>query len=136
MAAFNKFYSFSKALAEAVHNLGTNQLALALTNVAPVATNALLADITQISYTNLSSRNLTTSSSAQSAGVYKCIVNDITLTSTGGSTGPFRYFVIYNATAAGNPLIGWYDYGTSQTLAAGEAIVTDFDQVEGIVKYQ
>jgi hypothetical protein len=136
MAAFNKFYSFSEALAEAVHNLGSNQLALALTNVAPVATNALLADLTQISYTNLSSRNLTTSSSAQSAGVYKCIVNDITLTSTGGSTGPFRYFVIYNATAAGNPLIGWYDYGSSQTLAAGEAIVTDFDQVDGIVKYQ
>jgi hypothetical protein len=136
MPAFNKFYSFSEALAEAVHNLGSNQLALALTNVAPVATNALLADLTQISYTNLSSRNLTVSSSSQTLGVYKCVVNDITLTSTGGPTGPFRYFVIFNATAAGNPVIGWYDHGSSITLAAGESVVTDFDQVDGIVKYQ
>lgn len=136
MPAFNKFNSFVEAEAEGVHNLSTNQLTLALTNVAPVATNSLLADITQISYTNLSSRNLTVSSSSQSGGIYKCIVADHTLTSTGGPTGPFRYVVVYNSTAAGGPLIGWYDYGAALTLLAGESLVVDFDQVDGLIKKQ
>lgn len=136
MPSFNKINSFAEALSEKVHNLGSDQLTIALTNVAPSATNTVLADISQISYTNLSTRNLTVSSSTQSGGVYKCIVNDITLTSSGGSTGPFRYFVIYNSTAAGGPLIGWYDYGSSLTLAAGESVVVDFDQVEGFIKLQ
>ncbi len=59
MATFNKFNAFVENVAEGVHNLGSNQLAVALTNVAPSASNSVLADITQISYTNLSSRNVT-----------------------------------------------------------------------------
>ena len=36
---------------------------MALTNSAPVATNGVLTDITEISYANCSSRNVTTSTS-------------------------------------------------------------------------
>ncbi len=63
MATYNKFNSFVEALAEKVHNLGSDQLVVALTNSAPSASNTQLSDITQITYTNLSSRNITTSSS-------------------------------------------------------------------------
>jgi hypothetical protein len=136
MAVFNKFNSFVEAVAEGTHNLGSNQLTLALSNVAPTASNSVLADITQITYTNLSTRNLTTTSSAQSGGLYKLVVSDITLTSTGGSTGPFRYISVYNSTAAGGPLIGWYDYGTSLTLNSGESLAVDFDQVNGLLTLQ
>jgi hypothetical protein len=136
MAVFNKFNAFVEAVAEGTHNLGSNQLTLALTNTAPTASNSVLADITQITYTNLSTRNLTTTSSAQSGGLYKLVVSDITLTSTGGSTGPFRYVVVYNSTAAGGPLIGWYDYGTSLTLNSGESLAVDFDQVNGLLTLQ
>jgi hypothetical protein len=136
MAVFNKFNSFVEAVAEGTHNLGSNQLTLALSNVAPTASNSVLADITQITYTNLSTRNLTTTSSAQSGGLYKLVVSDITLTSTGGSTGPFRYVVVYNSTAAGGPLIGWYDYGTSLTLNSGESLAVDFDQTNGLLTLQ
>jgi hypothetical protein len=104
--------------------------------VAPTAANSLLADITQITYTNLSTRNLTTTSSAQSGGLYKLVVADTTLTSTGGSTGPFRYVVVYNSTAAGGPLIGWFDYGSSITLLSGESLTVDFDQVNGLLTLQ
>ena len=90
MATFNKFNAFAEAVAEKVHNLGSDQLTIALTNTAPTSANAILTDITQITYTNLSSRNLTTTSSAQTSGVYKLVVSDLTLTSSGGSTGPFR----------------------------------------------
>jgi hypothetical protein len=136
MAVFNKFDSFVEAVAEKVHNLGSDQLTIALTNTAPVAGNSLLANITEITYTNLSTRNLTTTSSAQSGGLYKLVVSDITLTSTGGSTGPFRYVVVYNSTAAGGPLIGFFDYGSSITLLSGESLTVDFDQTNGLLTIQ
>jgi hypothetical protein len=136
MAVFNKFDSFVEAVAEKVHNLGSDQLTIALTNTAPVAGNSLLANITEITYTNLSTRNLTTTSSAQSGGLYKLVVSDITLTSTGGSTGPFRYVVVYNSTAAGGPLVGFFDYGSSITLLSGESLTVDFDQTNGLLTIQ
>jgi hypothetical protein len=136
MAVFNKFNSFVEAVAEGTHNLGSNQLTIALSNVAPVAGNSVLANITEITYTNLSTRNLTTTSSSQTGGLYRLIVADTTLTSTGGSTGPFRYVVVYNSTAAGGPLIGWFDYGSSITLLSGESLTVDFDQVNGLLTLQ
>jgi hypothetical protein len=136
MAVFNKFDSFVEAVAEKVHNLGSDQLTIALTNTAPVAGNSLLANITEITYTNLSTRNLTTSASSQTGGLYKLVVSDITLTSTGGSTGPFRYVVVYNSTAASGPLVGFFDYGSSITLLSGESLTVDFDQVNGLLTIQ
>ena len=136
MAVFNKFDCFVENVAEKVHNLGSDQLTLALTNTAPVAGNTVLANITEITYTNLSTRNLTTSASSQTSGLYKLVVADTTLTSTGGSTGPFRYVVVYNSTAAGDPLIGWYDYASALTLNSGESLTVDFDQVNGLLTIQ
>ena len=133
MATFNKFNAFAENVAEGVHNLGSNQLRIALTNTAPVAGNSVLADHTEITYTNLSARNVTTSSSAQTGGVYKLTCADLVLTASGGSVGPFRYVVLYNDTAAGDPLIGWFDYGSSITLASGETLTVDFDQVNGVL---
>ena len=52
MAAFNKFNSFVEALAERVHNLGTDQLKAALSNTLPAAANTVLANITQITAAN------------------------------------------------------------------------------------
>jgi hypothetical protein len=133
MATFNKFNAFVEALAEKVHNLGSDQLVVALTNTAPTSSNSVLADITQISYTNLSSRNLTTTASSQTGGVYKLVIADITLNAT-GSVGPFRYVVIYNGTAASGNLIGYFDYGSSLTLANGESLTIDFDGSNGLLQ--
>lgn len=135
MATFNKFNAFVEALAEKVHNLGSDQLTVALTNTLPTASNSVLADISQISYTNLSSRNITTSSSSQTGGLYKLILTDLTLTAT-GAVGPFRYVVIYNSTAASGNLIAWFDYGSSISLANGDTLTIDFDPSTGILQLQ
>jgi len=126
MATFNKFNSFVEAVAEKTHNLGSDQMKIALTNTAPVATNTVLANITEVSYTNCSSRNVTTASSSQSSGTYTQVLTDLTLTASGGSVGPFRYVVLYNDTATSDELIGWWDYGSSITLADTETLLIDF----------
>jgi len=137
MVAFTKLNGFVEHLAEGVHNLGSGQLVVALSNTAPgsegtpptgATTACVLANVTQVSYTNLSSRNVTTSSSSQSSGTYSLVTSDLVLTSSGGTTGPFRYVYLYNdtPTSPADPLIGYYDYGSSITLADTETLTIDF----------
>lgn len=145
MATFNKVHAFVEHLAEKVHNLGSDQLMVALSNTDPTTDNGgvnastaagVLATVTQISYTNLSTRNITTDTSAQTSGTYKLVLTDLVLTSTGGPTGPFRYVYIYNdtPTSPADPLIGWYDYGAGGlTLADGETLTLDFDGTNGVL---
>lgn len=133
MASYNKFNTFVADIANKKHNLGSDQITIALTNTLPVAANAVLADITQISYTNLSARNVTTTSSTQTSGTYSLILADLILVAT-GAVATFRYVVIYNSTASGGPLIGWYDNGSPLTMANGDTITLDFDNVNGVLQ--
>jgi hypothetical protein len=143
MATFVKLNGFVEHLAEGVHNLGSNQIAVALSNTAPgsettppTGTTAacILANVTQIAYTNLSSRNVTTSASAQTGGTYKLTLADLVLTAT-GAVGPFRYVYLYNdtPTSPADPLIGYYDYGSSISLATGETFTVNFDDAAGVL---
>ncbi len=131
MATFNKFNSFVEALAEKVHNLGSDTLTVALTNSAPSATNTQLSNITQISYTNIQNgtttgRNLTGVTSAQTSGTYKLDADDLVLTAT-GTVPTFRYVVLYNDTATNDELIGYYDYGATVDLLNGETFTITWD---------
>ncbi len=130
MATYNKFNNFVEHQAEKVHDLGSDQFVVALSAAAsaPVATNTVLADLTEISYTNLSSRNVTTTSSGQSpAGTYNLILTDLVLTAS-GAVATFRYVTIYNdtPTSPADPLIAWYDHGSDVTLASSETFTIDF----------
>jgi hypothetical protein len=135
LASFNKFNSFVEAIAEKVHNLGSDSLVVALCAAAnaPVASNTQLSNLTQVSYTNCSSRALTVSASSQTGGTYKLVINDLVLTASGGTVGPLRYVVLYNDTATNDELIGYYDYGSDITLANGETLTIDFDGSAGVL---
>lgn len=134
MASFVKFNTFSEALAEGAHDLGSDSLVIFLTNSAPTAaTDANISDITEVSYTNCSSRAITTSSSAQTSGTYKLVLADVTLSASGGSVGPFRYVGIYNDTATSDEVVGYYDHGSSVTVASGEDYLIDFDGTNGVL---
>ena len=136
MAAFNKFNSFVEALAEKVHNLGADTLKVMLTNSAPVASNTVKANLTEISAGNgytAGGHTINISSSSQTSGTYKLVVADVTI-SASGAVGPFRYAVIYNDTATNDELIGWYDYASSISLANGESFTIDFDPTNGLLQ--
>ena len=136
MAAFNKFNAFVEDVAEKVHNLGADTLKVMLSNVAPVATNAVKADITEIAAGNGYSAGgnaLTTTSSAQTSGTYKLVLVDSVFTASGGSIATFRYVVLYNSTPASGNLIGWYDYGSALTITTGNSFTVDFDGAAGVL---
>lgn len=136
MATFNKFNAFVEDLAEKVHNLGSDTLRILLTNSAPVAGNSVKGDLTEISAGNgytAGGTAATTSSSAQTSGTYKLVLADVVFTASGGTIGPFRYAVLYNDTSASDSLIGWWDYGSSITLATTETFTVDFDGTAGVM---
>lgn len=138
MATFNKFNAFTENLSEGVHDLGTDTLKVMLTDTAPVAGNSLKADLSEITAENgytAGGTAATVTSSEQTAGVYKLVLEDVVFTAAGGTVGPFRYVVLYNdtPTTPADPLIGWYDYGSSITLQDGEPLTVDFDPSAGVL---
>lgn len=137
MATFNKYNCFVENLAEKVHNLASDTLKVALTNTAPTSadtvwnTTVYPAPTAANGYT-AGGNSLTVSSSSQTAGTYKLVIADTVFTSTAGGIGPFRYVVLYNSTAS-NAVIGYYDYGSSITLADTETFTVDFDAANGVL---
>ncbi len=134
---FNKFNRFVADLANGVHNLGSHQLRVMLTNTAPVATSGLRADITEIAAAGGYAAGgfpVTVTSSAQIGGVHKLIADDIVVTPTGAGFGPFRYAVLYNDTAANDPLIGWWDRGSSVIVAPPDTLNLDLSAVNGVLQ--
>lgn len=144
MAAFTKINDFVEHLAEGAHDLDTHQLTVALSNTAPGSEtnnptadgNGLLSNVTQVSYANCSSRNITLSASSQTSGTYKLVLTDLTLTASGGTVGAFRYVYVYNDGTAvlTDPLIAVYDYGSSITLNDTETLLIDFDATNGFLQ--
>lgn len=122
MATFQFFNAFKENMPEKVYNLGSDTLKWLLTNTAPVATNSVKADLTEISAGNgytAGGTAVSVSSSAQSGGTYTLSLAACVFTAAGGSFAAFRYIVLYDDTATNDELIGWLDYGTSYTLTDG-----------------
>lgn len=136
--AFNKFNVTTKDLENGVHNWSSHTLKVLLTNVAPIAANAVKADLTEISAGNGYTAGGTATSPTVNnpSGTHgKLTCTDVVFTAAGGQIGPFRYAVLYNDTPSSpaDPLIGWWDYGGSITLNDTETFTVDFDDTNGVV---
>ena len=140
MASFNKFNAFAENVYEGVHDLGADTLKVMLTLTAPTATDAVKADLTEISAGNGYTAGGTTtaqSSSAQTSGTYKLVLADVTFTASGGAIADFRYAVLYNdtPTSPADALIGYWDYGSTVSLASGETFTWDADPTNGVLQH-
>jgi hypothetical protein len=137
VATFNKYNFFIDEISKGGHNFQASPvLKGALTNTAPDVTTQTVWNTTvapepvaAVGYT-AGGNTLTISSATTTAGVFKLVLADTTFTAGAGSIGPFRYFIIYNSSAT-NKLIGYYDYGSSITLATTETFTPDFDPSTG-----
>lgn len=119
MATFNKFNDFVLQKNKGTHDFSTHQFKVMLSNIAPVATNSVKADLTEITAANGYTAGGTavgSTGASQSGGICTVIGNKVTFTATGGTIGPFRYVTLYNNTATNKNLVGWWDYGASITL--------------------
>ena len=132
MAAYNKHNAFVENVAEKVHDLGADTLKVLLTLTAPVATNSVKADLTEIAAGNGYSAGgtaATVTTSSQSSGTYTLAANQVVFTASGGSIANFRYPDLYNdtPTSPADPLIAWWDYGSTLTVADGETFTVKFN---------
>lgn len=138
MAAYNKFNSFVEYLCDKVMDLFGipvgDTIKLALSNTAPLATNTVFADIVEIPPGNGYSAggNAVTADGVRSGGTVTFRGDKVTWTATGGSIGPFRYAVLYDDTpiAPADPLIAWWDHGSSITLNAGDTFTVKFNNAD------
>lgn len=131
MAAYNKFETFVGDLGLKVHELNADTCKVYLTNSAPSASlDSVKADLAEISAGNgyTSGGEDSTNTYSQTSGVASLAGTDIVWTASGGTIGPFRYAVLYNDTPTSpvDPLIAWWDYGSSITLNDGETFTVDF----------
>lgn len=137
MASFNKYNQFVEDLANKVHDLmgtagsGADTCKVMLSNTAPNAsTHAVRADATEISGGNgyTSGGAAATNVGSRSSGTFTLAGTDIVFTASSGTIGPFRYAILYNDTPSSpaDPLIGWWDYGSSITLNDAETFTVDF----------
>ena len=118
MASFTECNDFLENLAEAML-AATDVFTIALSNTAPGSEtsdptadgNGVLANVTEINYAFASSRVITTTSSSQTGGTYKLVLQDITISAAGGAVGPFQYVYVYSdtPTSPADPLVCLYN---------------------------
>ncbi len=130
MAAFNKFSDFAEQIGLKKIDLNLDVLKVYLTNTAPVASNTAFGTPAEITAGNGYVAGGTDAAGVWSetpAGTGSLACTDVVWTAAGGTIGPFRYAVLYDDTSTVKHLIGWWDYGSSITLAIGETFTVDFD---------
>lgn len=129
-SAYNKFQDFSDQLVRGVHDFDAHVFKVALTNSAPVATNTVLANITQIANGNgyLTGGSTTTITVNEATGTMTVQGTEVVFTAS-GAMGPFQYAVLYNdtATSPADALIAWFDYGAPISLTTGETFTVRFN---------
>ncbi len=127
MATYVKFQNFVEDLGNGVHDLTTDVVKVYLTNATPnVATNTVKADLAEITAQNGYPAGGTDVQNTwvEATGTATMDGTNVVFTASGGSFGPFRYLVLYNdtQTSPADPLIGYYDYGSSVSVNDGETL--------------
>lgn len=133
MASYNKFESFVGELGAGTHNLEAagDTLNCYLSNATPSASaDDVKADLAEISAGNgyTSGGEDVQQDYSEASGTGTLTGTDITWTASGGAINTFRYVAMYNDTPSSpaDPLIAWWDYGSTVDVASGETFTVDF----------
>ena len=126
-ASYVKITAANEDLAESI-NCGTDQWAIALTNTVP-ASKSFTAGTTDLAtgggYTQ-GGNNVSTTSASMNGSDFVLVLADPAVWTGSGGGFTFRYALLVNKTV--NIIPGYWDYGSSQAVAAGETVTVDLDQ--------
>lgn len=133
MASFNKFETFVGDLGEGTHQLQAagHTLKVYASNAAPSAS----ADSVKVDLAEITAQNGYPSGGTdiqndytEASGTGTATGVDVVWTASGGSFGALQYIALYNdtPTSPADPLIGWWDYGSSITVNNTETFTVDF----------
>jgi hypothetical protein len=132
-----RFACFPLDLGLAKHNFSAHTIKVALTNTKPDAEDDTgFADIAELSAGNgYAAGGLTLAGLAWALDgvIARLTADDAEFEADGGAIGPFRWLVVYNDTASGDPLIVAWDYGSELTLSDGDSFPIDFDAISRVL---
>lgn len=127
-ASYNKFTPAIEGLFEGI-NAGSDSWAIKLAT----AVNQAAGTFTEVANGNgytTGGNAATVSSATQSGGTYKLVLNSPSVWTASGAGFTFQYAVLVDTTAGVN--VGYWDYGTSQAVAAGETVTVTLDGTNGV----
>jgi len=132
MAAYNKYTAAIEPLLEGI-NSGTDawKIALAATvNAADTTFTAGTTDLATAGGYTAGGNAATTTSATQTSGTYKLVLSSPAVWTATGSGFTFRYAILWDSTTS-TP-VGYWDYGSSQAVAAGETVTVTLDATNGV----
>ena len=132
MAAYNKYTSAIEPLLEGI-NSGSDawKIALAATvNAADTTFTAGTTDLATAGGYTAGGNAATTTSATQTSGTYKLVLSSPSVWTATGSGFTFRYAILWDSTT--NTPVGYWDYGSSQAVAAGETVTVTLDATNGV----
>lgn len=131
-ASYVKYTAAIEPLLEGI-NSGTDAWKVALAATVNVADTTFTAGTTDLAtgggYT-AGGNAASTTSATQSAGTYKLVLASPSVWTATGAGFTFRYAILWNSTT--NTPVAYWDYGSSQAVAAGETVTVTLDAVNGV----
>ena len=132
MAAYNKYTAAIEPLFEAI-NVGSDTWKVALSNTINAGDTSFVAGTTDLTTANGYTAGGNTAavvSATQTAGVLKLVLSSPTVWTATGAGFTFRYAILYNFT---NLIpVGYWDYGSSQPVAAAETVTVTLSGTNGV----
>lgn len=129
MAAYNKFLPATEQMNEGM-NAGSDVWKIVLATALANTDTTITAEVANGNGYTTGGNTAATTSSTTTAGVYKLTLADPAVWTATGAGFTFRYAILYNSTTA-TP-VGYWDYGSSQAVAAGETVTVDLDAAGGV----
>jgi len=128
MATYNKFTPSIENLFENI-NAGSDSWVIKLAT----AVDASAGTITEVANGNgytTGGNAASTATSSQTGGTFKLVLNSPSAWTASGAGFTFRYAVLTDATTSTN--VAYWDYGSSQAVAAGETVTVTLDGTNGV----
>lgn len=128
MATYTKFQPAIENLFENI-NSGADSWVVKLATAVDSAAGTITEVTNGNGYTT-GGNSATVTSSSQTAGTYTLVLASPSVWTATGAGFTFQYAVLTDSTTGTN--VGYWDYGSSQAVAAGESVYVAFDPATGV----